>query len=170
MELTDGPGHTSRITPLDIHNKEFTKVFRGYSEGEVDEFLDLAVSEFERLIRSNEEMQSKVSGLEARLEHYKGMEETLKNAILLAQKSADQIKEAAAKEASLIKAGAEAEAARIREDALSASRKCYEEAEEQRHRLLSFKVQLKAFLQSALELAEQGPNDILRRLDADREV
>ena len=41
-----------RLSPLDIHNKEFSKSFRGYSENEVDEFLDLVVAEFERLIRS----------------------------------------------------------------------------------------------------------------------
>ncbi|HHY45043.1 MAG TPA: DivIVA domain-containing protein, partial [Firmicutes bacterium] len=74
-----------RLTPLDIHNKEFSKAFRGYSEDEVDEFLDLVVAEFERLIRTQEELQVELSGLESRIEHYRGLEETLKNAIVLAQ-------------------------------------------------------------------------------------
>ena len=39
------------LTPLDIHNKEFKRVFRGYDEDEVNEFLDLVIKEFEILIR-----------------------------------------------------------------------------------------------------------------------
>ncbi len=84
-----------RLTPLDIHNKEFKKGFRGYDESEVDEFLDLIVAEFERLVRQNDELQATISGLESRLEHYKGLEETLKNSIVLAQKTADETRECA---------------------------------------------------------------------------
>lgn len=91
-----------RLTPLDIHNKEFIKSFRGYNEDEVDEFLDLVVAEFEGFIRENEELHASIAGLEARIGHYKGLEETLKNAIVLAQKAADQIKESAAREADVI--------------------------------------------------------------------
>ena len=84
-----------RLTPLDIHNKEFTRSFRGYNEEEVDEFLDLIVAELEWYMRENEELQANIAGLESRINHYKGLEETLKNAIVLAQKAADQIKESA---------------------------------------------------------------------------
>lgn len=169
MDHTDGPTDFHRLTPLDIHNKEFAKVFRGYSEDQVDEFLDLVVAEFERLIRVNEELQSTLSSLESRVEHYKGLEETLKNAIVLAQKTSDQIKEAAVREADAIKAQAVADADRIRDEANLALKKSYEEVEEQRNRLLKFKVQLKSFLQSALELAEKGPDGILRRLDEEQD-
>ena len=41
------------ITPMDIHNKEFSRSFRGYNEDEVDQFLDEIVEEFERLYKEN---------------------------------------------------------------------------------------------------------------------
>ena len=41
------------LTPADIHNKEFSRGFRGYNEEEVDDFLDEIVYEFEELIKKN---------------------------------------------------------------------------------------------------------------------
>ncbi len=159
------PASIHRLTPLDIHNKEFAKTFRGYSEDEVDEFLDLVVAEFERLIRANEELQSTISGLESRIEHYRGLEETLKNAIVLAQKAADDIKEAAAREADATKRQATADADRIRDEANAALKKSYEETESQRNRLMRFKVELRSFLQSALQMVDTGADGILKRFD-----
>ncbi|HHW17708.1 MAG TPA: DivIVA domain-containing protein [Firmicutes bacterium] len=159
-----------RITPLDIHNKEFSRSFRGYNEDEVDEFLDLVVAEFERLIRENEELQSTIAGLESRIEHYKGLEETLKNAIVLAQKAADEIKEAAAREAEAIKRQAEIRAAKIQAEASEALRKSQEGIEIQKQRLLKFRAEMKAFLESTLELLDENVNRIIAGLEDDREV
>lgn len=161
---------TPRITPLDIHNKEFSRSFRGYNEDEVDEFLDLVVAEFERLIRENEELQSTIAGLESRIEHYKGLEETLKNAIVLAQKAADEIKEAAAREAEAIKRQAEIRAAKIQAEASEALRKSQEGIEIQKQRLLKFRAEMKAFLESTLELLDENVNRIIAGLEDDREV
>ena len=48
------------ITPMDIENKEFKKVFRGYKEEEVDEFLDLVKEDFEQLYRENSDLKEKL--------------------------------------------------------------------------------------------------------------
>lgn len=39
------------LTPLDIHNKEFGKGFRGYNEDEVNEFLDQIMKDLEILMK-----------------------------------------------------------------------------------------------------------------------
>ena len=62
--------------------------------------MDLIVAEFEALIRENEELRGVIGNLEMRVDQYKGMEDTLKNAIVLTQKTADQIRDAAEREAS----------------------------------------------------------------------
>ena len=154
-----------RLTPLDIHNKEFSKVFRGYSEDEVDEFLDLVVAEFEKLIRINEELGATVSGLESRIEHYKGLEETLKNAIVLAQKTSDEIKEAAVREADAIRRQAMADADRIRDEANQALRKSLEDVEKQRNRLMRFRVELRNFLKGTLDMVDSGTDRLLSNMD-----
>ncbi len=149
-----------RVTPLDIHNKEFRKSFRGYAEDEVDEFLDLVVAEMERIIRLNGDLQASISGLESRLEHYRGLEETLKNAIILAQKAADEIRESATKEAAVIKNEALLEAKRLKDEAGQAVEESYRQVDKNKNRLRRFNAEMKAFLQSTLELLSKGAEDI----------
>ena len=48
------------IAPIEIENKEFKKVLRGYKEEEVDEFLDLVKEDYEQLYRENAELKEKV--------------------------------------------------------------------------------------------------------------
>ncbi len=47
------------IAPIEIENKEFKKVLRGYKEEEVDEFLDLVKEDYEQLYRENAELKGK---------------------------------------------------------------------------------------------------------------
>ena len=42
-----------KLTALDIHHKEFRHSLRGYSEEEVDGFLDQVADEFDRLFKEN---------------------------------------------------------------------------------------------------------------------
>ena len=45
------------LTPLDIHNKEFKRSFRGYNEDEIDDFLDQVVNDYEKLFRENDNLK-----------------------------------------------------------------------------------------------------------------
>lgn len=56
------------LTPMDIHNKEFTRSFRGYNEDEVDAFLDEVVNDYERLIRERDELRDQVDRLQEEFE------------------------------------------------------------------------------------------------------
>ncbi|MCL5046489.1 MAG: DivIVA domain-containing protein, partial [Actinobacteria bacterium] len=57
------------LTPLDIHNKEFKKVFRGYSEEEVDEFLDEVTRDFESLIKENSSLKDELAEALKKVQH-----------------------------------------------------------------------------------------------------
>lgn len=159
-----------RLTPLDIHNKEFTRSFRGYNEDEVDEFLDLIVAEFEWILRENEELHANIAGLESRINHYKGLEETLKNAIVLAQKAADQIKEAARREADAILEEARRQADIIKGQAEEVRRRAYEDVETQRQKAMRFKAEMRTLLQSTLEMLDNNIDNITRVLDGENSL
>lgn len=168
MVLEDDTKVTSSyisITPLDIHNKEFSRAVRGYAISEVDTFLDQIVSEFERLIRENEELNMTITDLESRLEHYKGLEETLKNAILLAQKAADEIRESADRESKAIIHEAEIKTERMRQHASQLLAEVYDELETNKQRLLKFKTEMKAFLNSNKELVEENIDKLVSNLE-----
>ena len=83
---------TVPLTPLDIHNKEFTRKIRGYDEDEVNEFLDQVIKDYEMVIREKKELDEKVNQLNERLGHFTNIEETPNKSILVAQETAEEVK------------------------------------------------------------------------------
>lgn len=91
------------ITPLDIENKKFSKqVMNGYSVEEVDDFLDDLTVDYTKNFKEANELKSKVEELNKSLEHYKTIEETLQNTLLMAQKTAEDVKNVAKQQAEQI--------------------------------------------------------------------
>lgn len=91
------------ITPLDIENKRFAKqMVNGYSVDEVDDFLDDLTVEFERIFKENSENKEKIEKLEHDMEHYKTIETTLQSTLVMAQSTAEEVKEVANKQAEQI--------------------------------------------------------------------
>ncbi|MFC4076515.1 DivIVA domain-containing protein [Salinithrix halophila] len=56
------------LSPLDIHNKEFKRSFRGYDVDEVNDFLDQIIKDFEFLIREKQQLEQQVEELQQELE------------------------------------------------------------------------------------------------------
>jgi len=140
------------LTPMDIHNKEFTKAFRGYDEDEVTEFLDRIVKDYEALIKENEAMKQKIQELSDKLEHYAKIEETLHNAIIVAQQTAKEVKEAALGEADLIRKEAERESRREIEESRARARKVQREIEELVKQAHIFRSRFRSLLEAQLEI------------------
>ncbi|MBR4173381.1 MAG: DivIVA domain-containing protein [Clostridia bacterium] len=90
------------LTPIDIQRQDFEVKLRGYNADEVDDFLDLVGKDYEKLYKDNAELREEIKHLNASLEQYKKMEETLKQSIVLAQTAAEDIKKNAAEKASVI--------------------------------------------------------------------
>ena len=87
------------LTPIDIQKQDFDVSFRGYNADEVDDFLDLVGSDYEKLYKENIELKDRVSSLQASVEQYKNMEAALKDSIILAQNAAEEIKKNASERA-----------------------------------------------------------------------
>ncbi len=158
------------ITPLDIHNKEFTRGFRGYDEDEVNEFLDQVIKDFEKVIREKKSLEDRVSELEERLSHYNNIEETLNRSILVAQETADEVKNNANKEAKLIIKEAEKNADRIINDALAKSRSVSIEVEELRKQAKVFRTRLKMLVEAQLDIIENEDWEDLFEIDGDQQT
>ena len=91
------------ITPLDIENKKFSKqVVNGYNVEEVDDFLDDLTVDYTKSYKETSELKTKVEELEKSLEHYKTIEDTLQNTLLMAQKTAEDVKNVAKQQADQI--------------------------------------------------------------------
>lgn len=91
------------ITPLDIENKKFSKqVMHGYNVDEVDEFLDEVLLDYEKNYKMATELSKKVEELTNSLEHYKMIENTLQNTLVMAQTTAEEVKTVAKQQADQI--------------------------------------------------------------------
>ena len=92
-----------KITPLDIEHREFKKALQGYAREDVDQFLDEIIASMEADIEARTALETKVADLEQRVSHFRAMEESLQSTLVLAQRTADELKAAAHKEVELIK-------------------------------------------------------------------
>lgn len=91
------------LTSLDIENKKFSKkIMNGYDSEEVDDFLDELGVEFAKKQKELTEAFKEVEELKASLEHYKNIEETLQNTLLMAQSTAEEVKNVAKQKADQI--------------------------------------------------------------------
>jgi cell division initiation protein len=149
------------LTPLDIHNKEFARRFRGYDEDEVNEFLDQVIKDYEIVIRENKELQNQLMQMQERLDHFVNIEETLSKTIIIAQEAADEVKNNAKKESQLIIKESEKNADRIVNEALSKSRRVAIETEELRKQASIYRTRFRTLLEAQLELLSQDDWDAL---------
>lgn len=149
------------LTPLDIHNKEFNKGFRGYDEDEVNEFLDQVIKDYEMVIREKKELESKLSELNEKLGHFTNIEETLNKSILIAQETAEEVKRNASKEAKLIIKEAEKNADRIINESLSKSRKISIEIEDLKKQSKVFRNRFKMLVEAQLDMLNNDDWDHL---------
>jgi cell division initiation protein len=147
------------LTPLDIHNKEFSRSFRGYDEDQVNEFLDQVIKDYEALIRENKDTQNQMLMLQERLDHFTNIEESLSKTIIVAQEAADEVKTNAKKEAQLILKEAEKNADRIINESLTRSRKIALEIEELKKQASIYRTRFRTLLEAQLEiLSNEGWN------------
>lgn len=147
------------LTPLDIHNKEFKRGFRGYNEEEVDEFLDRVVKDFEKLYQENLEMKETIERLSSKLEHYQHMENTLHSTLVIAQETAEEVKLNAKKETELLMKEAELRAQKMVEEAISKVRKMTSEYEEMQKQAQIYRIRLRTLLQAQLEMVNHAEED-----------
>ncbi len=91
------------ITPLDIENKKFSKqMVNGYNVEEVDEFLDDLTVEYARAYKDSSELKEKVEDLNNELARYRNIESTLQSTLVMAQKTAEEVKAVAKQQAEQI--------------------------------------------------------------------
>ncbi|GGG21092.1 septum site-determining protein DivIVA [Lysinibacillus alkalisoli] len=149
------------LSPIDINNKEFTKTFRGYSEDEVNEFLDQIIKDYEILIREKKELEQQVHMMTEQVNHFNTMEETLQKSIMVAQEAADEVRRNSQKEAKLIIKEAEKNAERIINEALAKSRAANIEVEELTKQSKVFRNRFKMLVEAQLDLLNTGDWDHL---------
>lgn len=89
------------LTPLDIQNKTFKKSLNGYDKNEVDSYIELIVADYEKIYKSSIESTDKINALTKLVDSYKSMEDTMKNSLIVAQATAEEVSKNAREKAEL---------------------------------------------------------------------
>ncbi|NLG94176.1 MAG: DivIVA domain-containing protein [Acetomicrobium flavidum] len=147
------------ISALDVINKNFKRSLRGYDPVEVDDFLDLVAESLHYYAEKSGEQERKINQLEKQLEDYRNLRDSLQEALLMAQQSADEKVEAAKREAEAIVAEARAKAERILEEASQSLREYKIEIERLKKLKVSFVVEFKSTLNKYAQMIEAEIQD-----------
>lgn len=141
------------ITPLEIENKKFAKqMMNGYSVEEVDEFLDEITVDYERAYKDSAELKEKVEELERSLLQYKTIGDTLQNTLIMAQSTAEEVKEVARQQAEQIIKEAEGSARKSVDDLGQEIIMKKKELEDIKKQFEVYKAKMESLLISQLEL------------------
>ena len=162
------------ITSLEIKDKTFGTRFRGFDPEEVEEFLEIVVRDYEDLVRSNHDKELHIKSLEERLSYFDEMKDSLSQSVLIAQDTAERVKQAAQDRSNNIIQQAEQDAQRLLEEAkykaneilrqaTDNAKKVAVETEELKNKSRVFHQRLKSTIESQLAIVESSDwEDILR--------
>ena len=162
------------ITSLEIKDKTFSTKFRGFNPEEVDEFLDIVVRDYETLVRSNHEKEQHIKNLEERLSYFDEIKDSLSQSVLIAQDTAERVKQAANERSQNIIKQAEQDAHRLLDEAkykaneilrqaTDNAKKVAVETEELKNKSRVFHQRLKSTIESQLAIVDSSDwEEILR--------
>lgn len=124
------------LSPLDIQNKQFSVKMRGYSQDEVQDFLELIVRDYEDTLTKNRQMEKTLRHSEEKLEYFNELKDALNQSIIVAQDTADKVKSSANKESEVIVGDAQNKATEMLNDAEARSTYLITTAEEKARQII----------------------------------
>ena len=162
------------LTALEIKDKRFYVKFRGYDAKEVEEFQDIVYRDYEKLVRENHELETKISALEERLNYFDEMKDSLSQSVLIAQDTAERVKHAANERSETIVRQAEQDAHHLVEEAKAKAneilrhatdnaKKVAVETEELKNKTRVFHQRLKSTIESQLSIIDTPEWDEILR-------
>ena len=148
------------ITPLDIENKKFAKqMMNGYNVEEVDDFLDELTVDYSKNYKELTELRSTVEELNKSLEQYKSIEATLQNTLVMAQSTAEEVKNVAKQKADQIIEEAKSSSQKQVDDLNNEILRKQKEVDDIKKQFDIYKAKMESLLISQLELLKEVNKD-----------
>jgi cell division initiation protein len=142
------------ITPLDITQKQFRKVFRGLDPEEVEAFLGLVAVEFEALVKDVLALREDNQRKAEEIVDFRGRERALQETLVTAQKASEEIRETARKEAEITISDAELQAEKIVQAAHSRFLRIVDDINELKRQRIQFETNVRTLVESHVKLLE----------------
>ncbi|HAW71824.1 MAG TPA: hypothetical protein DHD79_12720, partial [Firmicutes bacterium] len=143
------------LTPLDIETTVFRRSMRGYDRVEVQEFVTRVAADYEFLYKENMDLKEQLQAMDEKIAQYIRLEDSMRNALMLAQQTAEEVKASAQKQSELMVREGEAKVEQIRARMRDEINTELRRLSELRQRGEQARAQLRAVLTSHLELLER---------------
>lgn len=153
------------IMPIDIDKKEFSRDKRGYNSREVDEFLDLIVIDYEKVLNDNRSMAHKIKSLEKQLQEAQKSDTAMIETLETAKKLMADISASAERRAELIMRDAELEAENMLLDAKVSVRKLNDEHIVLKNKVERLRENFKRMLETEISRLTEDEFSLLPDLD-----
>lgn len=134
---------------------KFNYEANGYNRAEVNKFVTDVIKETEGIIKKCKEQKKEIEDLKEKLSHYETLEDTLKQSLINAEKTADNVKHLAREEADVIISDAKHNASRIVGESLLKARKIEQEADTLEKNIKIFKRKLKIIVEQQMAVVEE---------------
>lgn len=145
-----------KLNSLEIAHKTFERKMFGFDEEQVSATLKEVAMVVDALVADNNALREQLREREMDYANLKMQFENSQNAVLTANKMAEQIRLDAERQAKIIKAGAEDQAAEIVRDSKESLQKIYQQIADLKRTRLQFEMNLKALAQAHLGLLDQA--------------
>ena len=155
------------ITPADIENKDFSRVKKGYSPEEVDDFLDLIILDMEKLIRENRQLKEELGKAHVQVDKHMSTETSVYETLEAAKALMNDIAASAERRAEILLKNAELEANLITREAKESISRYTDEGNRLRERVETLRERYKKMLESELERLDFGGSDFLADFEKD---
>ena len=159
-----------KLTPMDINNKEFKKVLRGYKSEEVNEFLDEVVENYEEVFKENSRLKESLSRSTEQIEHYEKIENTIQNTLLLAQNAAEQARENTQKEADIILKSANDTAQKILDKSHSDVIQINDEYEKVKQEFIKFRAKFRNFMNTQTQTFNELETELTKNYNVSKPI
>ena len=134
---------------------KFSEVQYGYNKDEVNKFVNDVITHTEDIIKRVKYQQEKIETQQKELEHYRKIEENLKNSLYKAEEASSDIKKHALEERTLIIEDAKKNASRVVNDALLRAEKIEIKADVLERNMRIFKKKLRLVIEQQLAVVDE---------------
>ncbi len=155
------------FTPSEIKNKAFTRIKNGFEPTEVEQYLEQLSHEIERLKEDKKQLEKVLEERDAHIQSFKEVEKSVGEAIVSAQRAADETKAAAQKERDAIIQKAQAEASQIVNDGIEKARRLSFQTEDMKRQSKVFRSRFRMLVEAQLDLLKSDDWEYLLNYDLD---
>jgi len=159
------------LSPLEIQQKQFrSRFFKGLDVKDVESFLQKVADQMSGLLKEIDELKRDLGERERQLGEHREREQTLKNTLISAQKTVEQMKVNAQKEAKLLVSEAEVKAERILNNAHNRLAQIHEDIAELKRQRTQFELKLRATIETYQKMLDMHKEEEAEAADLESKL